>query len=389
MKITGVETIAISLPYNRAIVSSFRGKQEGAKSILVKVSTDEGLIGLGEAIGQPPWNDLSQTMIEKHLKPVLLGENPFRIERLTKRMEAVTTYWVWASGSFAVSAVEMALWDIKGKALNVPVYELLGGQVRDRIPLTGYVFIGTPEENVELARFYMSLGLPGLKVKVGRDPRSDVDRVAALRDAVGPEKIIRIDADGAWSAKKAIQVIKSLTPYGLALAEQPVPVHDHEGLGLVRRSVDVPVAPDGPLRTLEDAVRYIRMQICDALVIRPEQTGGLQNFRHVAAMAGAAGLSCASGSAGTSGVLMAARLHAVASCSNFPYPSDSHYYFLADDVLKGGMLKIEDGAMSVPTGPGLGVELDDEKVKEYAAKHVETTHWVSDEFIPKAPRHWF
>ena len=139
------------------------------------MSTDEGLIGLGEAIGQPPWNDLSQTMIEKHLKPVLLGENPFRIERLTKRMEAVTTYWVWASGSFAVSAVEMALWDIKGKALNVPVYELLGGQVRDRIPLTGYVFIGTPEENVELARFYMSLGLPGLKVKVGRDPRSDVD----------------------------------------------------------------------------------------------------------------------------------------------------------------------------------------------------------------------
>ena len=283
----------------------------------------------------------------------------------------------------------MALWDIKGKALSVPVYELLGGEVRDRIPVSGYVFIDTPEENVKLARYYMSLGLPRLKVKVGRDPQSDIDRVAALREAIGTDRIIRIDADGAWSAKKAIQVIKSLMPYGLALAEQPVPVHDHEGLGLVRRSVDVQVAPDGPLRTIEDAVRYIRMQTCDALVIRPEQTGGLQNFRHVAAMAGGAGLSCASGSAGTSGVLMAARLHAVASSSNFFYPSDSHYYFLADDVLKGGMLTIEDGAMSVPRGPGLGVELDDEKVTEYATKHVETTHWVSDEYIPKAPRHWF
>jgi L-rhamnonate dehydratase len=389
LRITDIAAIPITIPYKEAIVSSFRGRQEGCRSILVRVSTDEGVVGWGETVGQPPWNDISQAMIEKHIRPVLLGHDPRRVELLTRRMEAVTTYWDWAAGSFAVSAVETALWDIKGKVLGAPIYELMGGLVTRTIPVTGYVFIDTPEENVRLAKRYMALGIGGLKVKVGRDPESDEARVAALREALGPAGIIRVDADGAWSAKKAIQVIKRLEPYGLALAEQPVPVHDHAGLKLVRHAVDVPVAPDGPIRILEDVVRYIRDESCDALVLRPEQTGGLQRFRHIAAVAEAAGLSCACGSAGSSGVLFMARFQAVASCSNFPYPSDSHYSYLADDVIEGGALEIRDGAFTVPDGPGLGIEVDEDKVRAFAEAHVETTAWTSDTYLPRAPRHWF
>ncbi len=388
MKIRDISTIRVSLPYKQSIVSSFRGHQEGIESVLVKVITDSGPMGIGEIIGAPPFNDICEVMVLRHIKPVLLGENPMEVARLTRRMEAVTTFWV-PSGCFATSAVEMALWDIKGKALGMPVYELLGGAVRDKIPVAGYVFIDSPEENVKLVRYYNSLGVPGVKVKVGLDSSTDIDRIAAIREELGPEKIIRIDADEAWSPKKAIQIVKNLTPFNLALVEQPVPLHDYEGLAFVRQNVDVPVAPDDALWGMQDALRHIRMETSDVFVIRPEETGGLQSFLRVAKIAETADIACACGSWGSSGVLLTARLHAVASCDNIRYPIDTHQYFLADDVLRGGMPRIENGVFAIPSGPGLGITLDEDKVKEYAELKVKTQNWRSDEHLPKAPRHFF
>jgi L-Ala-D/L-Glu epimerase len=390
MKITDIETIWVSIPYKHSIVSSFRGLQEGVETVLVRVHTDEGITGIGEVIGCPPFNDVADTMIQRQIKPVLVGEDPLRVEHCTRRMEAVTTFWV-PSGAFAVSAVEIALWDIKGKALGAPVFQLLGGAVKERVPVSGYVFIDTPEENVKLVEYYKTLGVPGVKVKVGRDPQMDIDRVAAIRECLGPDGIIRVDADEAWSPKKAIQVVKALMPYGLALVEQPVPLHDYEGLKLVRESVDVPVAPDDSLWGMQEALRHIKMGTCDAFVIRPEETGGLKAFHEVAAVARAAGIACACGSWGSSGVLLVARLHATASCSNIVYPNDTHYYFLADDVLAGGMLEISDGAITVPTGPGLGIALDEDKIQSFAKRsgEVRTNRWQSGDYLPAAPRHWF
>ena len=388
MKITSIKTTRVGIPYSVDIVSSFRGRQSGTEPVLVEVETDEGLIGIGEVIGAPPFNEVAQLLIDRVITPLLVGEDPMRLEALLRQMESATTKWM-SAGVFATSAVEIALHDLKGRALGIPVHELLGGRVRDTIPVAGYVFIDEPEVNRKQVRGYLDLGVPGVKVKVGRDPRQDVARIAAIRDEIGPDKILRIDADEAWSAKKAIQCIRELEEFGLALVEQPVPLADLEGLALVRRSVDVPVAPDDAIWTIQDALTHIRQQTSDAFVIRPEEAGGLRNFLAIAELAAGASLGCACGSWGSSGVLLTARLHAVAASSAFCYPTDTHYYFLGDDVLAGGMLEIRDGALPVPTGPGLGIDLDRDKVAELAERAVQSTHWREPAYLPRAPRHFF
>jgi L-Ala-D/L-Glu epimerase len=388
MRITGIRTTKIGIPYSTDIVSSFRGRQSGVDPVLIEVETDEGLIGLGEVVGTPPYSDVAHLLIDRIIAPLLVGEDPLRIEELLRRMEAVTTKWM-ASGVYATSAVEIALHDLKGKALGVPVYELLGGRVRDRVPVAGYVFIDEPEVNARQVALYLELGVPGVKVKVGRDADQDEQRLAAIRDVLGPSRILRIDADEAWAAKKAIQCIRRYQQFGLALVEQPVPLRDYEGLALVRRSVDVPVAPDDAIWNLQDAIEHIRRGTSDAFVIRPEEAGGLRNFQAIAALAAAESLGCACGSSGSSGLLLTARLHAVAATSGFAYPTDTHYYFMADDILAGGMLEIREGALDVPTGPGLGIDLDREKVAEYAKRAISATHWGKPDYLPQAPRHFF
>jgi L-alanine-DL-glutamate epimerase-like enolase superfamily enzyme len=388
MKITQVNTTRVAVPYREDIVSSFRGRQSGVDPVIVEIETDEGLSGWGEVIGAPPFNSMGQVLIDEVIAPVLLGEDPFRIDALTHRMDAVTTKWV-PSGAFATSAIDFALHDIKGKALGVSVADLLGGRTRERVPVSGYVFIGDVEDNVRLVRGYKEMGVPGLKVKVGRDPRQDVERIAAIREALGPDLLIRIDADEAWSAKKAIQCIRELEQYQLALVEQPVPLYDLDGMALVRRSVDVPVAADDSIWSHEDVLRHATAGTCDAVVIRPEETGGLRKFLTVAETARAANLACACGSWGSSGLLLAARLQALAASSAFAYPADTHFYFLEDDVLPKGSLAVRDGAFDVPKGPGLGVEPDRDKIAELAERSVQSTRWTDPEYIPTAPRHVF
>ena len=338
------------------------GIRESASGLVVEIFTDEGLAGVGEAPG--PTLPTVQTIIDRELAQFLVDEDPTRVEWLVHRLEEYSRNWS-AIAAYAIAGVEMALLDLKGKALGVSVTDLLGGYCRESVPVIGYLFIDTPEANAEKAAAFVAAGHTELKLKVGRDLAQDYDTIAAIRDRVGPDVKIRIDANMNWSVPAAVKWIRALEPLGLQFVEQPVPDFDLRGLAQVRRAVETPIAADEACTTLRSALDLIDADACDVLVVYPSEAGGLTRACQIAAVAAAAGKWCVIGSWAELGVATMANVHVAAACSNFPFASDTHYQLQTDDVLTSAV-EIERGGITVPHEPGLGVTLDADRIAHLA-----------------------
>ena len=254
-----VETVAVRTPMREPLVWP-GGTRHSGSGVLVQIHTDEGLVGVGEAPG--PTLSTIQTIVDAELSQFLVGQDPLRVEWLVHRMEEFTRNWS-RMGAYAIAGIEMSLLDLKGKALGVPVTELLGGLCRDRVPVVGYLFIDTPEANAAKAGAFVDAGYTELKLKVGRDFEQDHDTLAAIRDRVGPEVKIRIDANMAWSVPAAIKWIRGLERFDLQYVEQPVPDFDVQGLAQVRRSVAVPIAADEACTDVRSVLELIKEDACD------------------------------------------------------------------------------------------------------------------------------
>jgi L-alanine-DL-glutamate epimerase-like enolase superfamily enzyme len=357
------------------------GTRLSASGLLVEIHTDEGIIGVGEAPG--PTLPTIRTIIDAELTQFLVGQDPLRIEWLLNRMEEFTRNWS-RIGAYAISGIEIALLDIKGKALGVPVAELLGGFCRREAPVVGYLFIDEPEANARKAAAFVDAGYSELKLKVGRDFGQDHDTIAAIRDAVGTDVKIRIDANMIWSVPAAIKWIRGLEKFDLQYVEQPVPDFDVAGMATVRRAVGVPIAADEGCTDIRSALELIKAEACDVFVIYPSEAGGLTRGREIAALAAAAGKWCAIGSWAELGAATMANAHLVAASSNFPFASDTHYPLQEFDVL-AEPLEMGDGAISVTDAPGLGVELDREAVDRLANIQVRESVFY-DDIQGEAPR---
>src|SRR5436305_4777888 len=237
VRITSVETIPVCVPIKPelAIKSGRGGAHTTSPFLLVKVYTDAGLVGLGEASCTPRWSGEDQVsaahFINTYFAPALVGQDPTRIDELTQ-----AAFPLVAGNYFTKAAVEMALWDLAGKAAGKPVYELLGGKVRDSVTTKWSVSGRPPEQAAEIARWALGRGFRAMKVKVGLGPDADVERVAAVRAAVGSAVKLGVDANGGWGdPATAIAAIGRLKPLGIAFAEQPVWAGDPEALAAVRR----------------------------------------------------------------------------------------------------------------------------------------------------------
>ena len=266
--------------------------------------------------------------------------------------------------AFAVSGIEMALLDLKAKALKTSVADLLGGVVRNPVKWMGYIFIQSPDADAKEAAAYAKAGFTELKVKVGRDPNVDVDRIRAIREAVGPKVAIRIDPNQKWSPKTAVKYIRRMEKYDLQMVEQPTPWQDYEGLAYVRNHVEAPITADESCGTLQDALALIRLRAVDCFTIYISKAGGMTRAREIARVAEESGLPCVLGTWAELGVGTAAQAHLVASTKNFPFANDTHYTMEGDCVLKK-KIEIVKGATTLDLAkPGLGVELDRAKVKK-------------------------
>ncbi len=381
MKITRLRTDLVRVPLTQPARWS-GGTRMAAPAVLLTLETDEGLTGYGEAVG--PTLAPLQTILELEFKPLLIGADPLRTELALHRLEELTVNWA-GFGAYAISAAEMALLDLKGKVLGTPLVNLLGGLYRDSVEWMGYVFIDEPHANAELARRYLSEGYLTLKVKVGRDIDQDARRLKAIRETVGTEMKIRVDANMAWSRSTARRAIAALEPYGLQYVEQPLPWTDIDGMAELSRSVDVPIAADESCTGVREAARLIEAGACEVLILYVSEAGGLTRAQQIVRMAESAGVACVLGTWAELGVGTAAGAHLIAASRNFPFANDTHYPLQSDDILTR-MLPFQDGRLVLPAGPGLGVEVDPARVERYANCEVrDQVFYDADnpEFIPR------
>jgi L-alanine-DL-glutamate epimerase-like enolase superfamily enzyme len=370
MRITAIETFPVQVPIHPArAIRSGRGYHRTSPFLLLKIHTDAGITGVGEVSCTPVWSgedNLSAAhFIDQVLAPLLVGEDPGQIERLTMLMHKALF-----GNFFTKAGIEMALWDILGKEAGLPVYRLLGGAVRELVPTKFSVSGLAPDKAAEVAVWAVAQGFRTMKVKVGIEPESDLARVAAVRAAIGPAVRLGVDANGGWPPRVAIQTINRLTAYNIYFAEQPVQPFDVNWLADVRAHVPVPVMADESVNSPQDALALVRAQAADIFSVYVAKGGGIGAARKVAAVAEAAGLTCTVGSNLELGVASAAMIHlamATPAIGAEEFPCDIIGPFYYEDDLLVESLPIEGGAARPFERPGLGVELDDAKLARYRA----------------------
>jgi L-alanine-DL-glutamate epimerase-like enolase superfamily enzyme len=359
VRITSIQSWLVEIPQKPPIAPYQNRYKAGTskEALILRIETDDGTVGWGEAPqrwieGKAFDGSEGPTVQEK-----LAGWDPFEVERL------------YLEGGiddvFLLSGVEMAFWDIMGKATARPLYQLLGGSVRSKnVELAACMGNKPYDKAGEIARLYVEMGFSTLKTKAGRDAEEDLTMVRGIRDAVGDKLKLRIDANMGYSPHEALNLARDLEPFALEYFEQPVPMYELTAAAEIRSRTTTPVGLNESVTTLDMVMEIIGAGAADFLLPDTYQCGGILAVRKVAALAEAAGIPCVMHCAHDLGPKTAAMLHIVVSNPVFTLANDCTYYGLVDDILTSPF-KIDRGHMRVPEGPGLGIEVDQAKIERY------------------------
>lgn len=358
MKITKIRTVPVWCARRRPfgmVTRTALGPAAISDYTIVFIDTDAGITGIGEACSVFKRRGALLRADVDVLAAAVIGEDPFRIAHLVAKMDQTLD-----GVEEAKAGIEMALWDIKGKALDTPVYNLLGGKVRERIPLSYSIPFGTPEQMAAFAVERVKAGHRTIKIKVGsEDGARDIAAVKTIRDAIGPDVILRVDGNMGWpTAKHAIRMIRAMEPWNLELVEQPLPAHDLDGMAEVRRNIGVPLMADESIRNPRSAMEVIKRGAADIANVYVTEAGGLYNAMRIFAMCEAAGMPCMIGSMPEFGIGTAAQIHLGVAMTNLGPDSDTCGVLYHEEDLLAPPLKIENGFAYPPEGPGLGVTID-------------------------------
>lgn len=365
MRITSLQATPVAVPFRAEERWAFGGRR-GMISVILEVQTDEGLIGLGEASAYPSVEIILAVL--RSVESLVVGEDPFEIERIMKRIQVVGTWHHVKATSPAIAAIEMACWDIVGQVCGQPLVNLFGGKVRDSVEFFYYLSPTSPESVAADARRGAQAGFRTFYLKVGADePKRDVERVAAVREGAGPDALIRVDANESWSSAAAIRIVREMERYGLELVEQPVSGRNLQDMAYVRSRINTPLLANEASWTRYDQLEVIRHGAADVVSVDNQMDGGLLNLKRGAGLCEVAGLPVLKHSLGELGVAVYAAVHVMASTPNFIYANQGYGSFLEHDVIgTGGPLPYESGCLRVPDAPGIGVELNRERVAQYA-----------------------
>ncbi|HEV8439896.1 MAG TPA: muconate/chloromuconate family cycloisomerase [Methylomirabilota bacterium] len=366
MKLGNVRVVRADIPVKRPHKLSFT-TLEAVNFVFARLETEDGLVGWGEAacLGGPTWSEESPesvaAIIERYIAPWLVGRDATRIEALRLEMARRVQ-----GNPFARAAVEMALWDLNARALGVPVHRLLGGRVRERVPLSWSLAVSGQEAEVEEAREKVALGHRIFKIKTAAGSvDDDVERVRKIRQAVGAGVSLRVDANQGWDRPTALRAIRALAAHGLDFVEQPLPRWDLEGMAQLARGVDVPIMADESCFSPHDALAIARLGGVSILALKLTKSAGIAGAMAVARVAEAAGLGCYVGcmietSLGTAAYLQVALAAAPVTwgCELFGP------LLLAGDVTREPV-RYADGCIVALDGPGFGVDVDETRLKEW------------------------
>ncbi len=371
MRISKIECLPVTSKFSQPFPMG-GGVELGSAGVILKLHTDEGIIGIADSGGTSAWyrgesQDSMMSVINNIFAPILLGEDPFNIEKIVARMDHAAR-----DNNQAKSIVDYALHDIKGKALGVPVYQLLGGLTIEKVPL-GYVLPGAETKVVvAMAQKALKAGFRVLKLKVGAGSEElDIENVKALRELGGDSIEIFIDANGGWHYYQALMTLRKLEKYNLAMVEQPVPWWDIDGMARLRAKVGIPVFADEAATELKQLMEIIAKNAADGFFLKIPKAGGLLKSQKWVAIAKAAGLPVVCGCMMGSGLEAAAYTHLLVAdewMSKMVHenlgPLHIHdvYETVSKPITNDIALKVpryENGFLYPTTTPGIGVELNE------------------------------
>lgn len=361
MKIASIEVTPVSqrVRPDLAIVSA-AGTHPESHYLFVKISSDEGIAGYGEATLAHVWSGESQataqTLIRDVLAPLLVGKQPLHLNVMTDAMDRFLI-----GNPFTKAALEMALVDLAAKAHNVPALMLLGGPRRDgKIPLKFSIGAFSPAEAARVARHAVSIGLRSVKVKVGLDVTEDIARVEAVRAEVGGDFRVAVDANGGWTESDAVRAISHLERLKVNTIEQPLRRGDFHGCARLRQRTSIPIMLDESIFTRQDAMEAIRQDACDLISIYPGKNGGIFRALEIANLAATAGLACILGSNLEMDLGSAAMLHLAvampALASHVDHDIIGPLYY--ERHFTNTPIQFVDGCAIVPEGLGWGVDVE-------------------------------
>ncbi|MDG7012596.1 MAG: mandelate racemase/muconate lactonizing enzyme family protein [Nitrososphaerota archaeon] len=362
MKIRTVEVIHVRIPLRKPLRTSHLS-QKDVDAVLVRLETDDGLQGVGEVtpiLGYSAETAGSvDSVIKEQLVKVVMGEDPFRIGYIQHKMNGAL-----APGTYqeAKAAIEIALHDILGKALNVPVYQLLGGRYRESVPVVGWVGLDRPEAMAQQARQLLETKFRAIKVKIGGS-QEDIVRVKSVMDAVGGEIEVRADAN---EAPVPDDILRKLDGFGLKWIEQPAPRDRLDKLAEISRRMDTPIMADESAENTNDVYRIASTRAADVVKLKVMRQGGLLETKKCLALLDAAGIQTTIGHGFNLTLGALGEAHVVLSSpepveiSEIGGPFDK----MTDEVA-AEQVQIEDGMLVIPKGPGLGTSLSEPKIEKY------------------------
>ncbi|MEM3700102.1 MAG: dipeptide epimerase [Candidatus Bathyarchaeia archaeon] len=364
MGIQQIEVYPVTLAYREPFRIALGASTE-SQNVMVKITTDYGVLGWGEASpSERVTGETVETVINviDKIAPKLIGMCPLRIEQTVEVMDLIVK-----DNPAAKAAIDIALHDILGKTARKPLFMLMGGY-RTEVLTDITLGIKSPEEMAKDAAKAVKRGFKALKVKVGVNPAEDVERLRLIREAAGEEVQIRIDANQGWTPKQAIEALNKMEKFNIQFAEQPVPAENMKGLIEVKRNSPIPIMADESIHSPEDAIRLIRAEAVDLINIKLMKSGGILKGRKIAEIAEAAGIPCMIGCMGESEIGIAAGAHLAAAVRNIQYADLDSDILLRDKLVKKGGTKVKNSMRTFPKQNGLGIKELDTKLLGKPAK---------------------
>jgi L-alanine-DL-glutamate epimerase-like enolase superfamily enzyme len=330
-----------------------------SRNIIVKIVTDYDVVGWGESSPSKRVTGETPATVVKTLDkiaPKLIGQCPLRIEHDVELMDSTVK-----GNPAAKASVDIALHDILGKTARKSLFMMIGGY-RTSVMTDMTLSIKSPREMAKDAVKSVKKGFRALKVKVGVNAAEDVERVKKIREAVGNEAELRVDANQGWTVRQAMEALGKMARFKIQFAEQPVPAEDLKGLKKVRENSPIPIMADESVHSPEDALRLIEAEAADMINIKLMKSGGILKGRKIASVAEAAGIPCMVGCMGESEIGIAAGAHLAAGVRNIQFADLDSDILLKDKLVRSGGAKVKGSMRTFSREYGLGIKDVDDRL---------------------------
>lgn len=355
LQIKKIEIIKLNIDLKEPISISL-GTFYKTKNIVIKIHTNSGLVGTGEAspekhiVGE---TQASEFEIAKYLAAILKGKNPLAIEdRINDMNRAIE------GNATLKSAFDMALYDLSAKSAGMPLYQFLGGENSKGIHTDMTVYLGSPEKMAAQALEYKNAGFPTLKSKLGSGFNEDIARIKAIREAIGYKIPLHVDANQGWDTVTAIKILKALEKYNIDYCEEPIAHWNNSDLARVRKNSPIPIMADESVFDHHDAFRLASMGACDYFNIKLAKTGGIQNALKIVAIGEGAGIKSQVGCMSESRYALTALTHLASAKNNIIFFDIDSSLSHAEDPVTGGIQYKGKGKWELPETPGIGADFD-------------------------------